>query len=346
MAPRPTPGQVAWLNHLFEGQQDFRRKPTAPAKPTPAQRGAQTRSRNASRSAAAATPDYTPEMQGSGDTRQKIRRVSPPPSQPTRMNRANVVSGGRASATAATAPKPPPRVSVPGIPEGGYNVTRTVSTDAAKPITKVGTGVVGKILKATKIGVPVVGVAAFLADSDRAEGSESSNQAIARRTGRGSLDYIKHVKAGADASGVAKDVPIDIYNRAVNYQRRANRGQVPGVSPARPRPSAPSPAPKANVSRLADYGAAPPKGTGKFLRSAYLYNKTRANMVNAGVLPDRAQSYGASGDMLPPVETQREMAVKKFKQTHAWARNPKRSAELNQAITYLANKKHRGYFAP
>jgi hypothetical protein len=100
------------------------------------------------------------------------------------------------------------------------------------------------------------------------------------------------------------------------------------------------------VSRLADYGAAPPKGTGKFLRSAYLYNKTRANMVNAGVLPDRAQSYGASGDMLPPVETQREMAVKKFKQTHAWARNPKRSAELNQAITYLANKKHRGYFAP
>jgi hypothetical protein len=39
------------------------------------------------------------------------------------------------------------------------------------------------------------------------------------------------------------------------------------------------------------------------------------------------------------------MAAKKFKQTHAWARDPKRAAELNQAVTYLANKKHRGYFA-
>lgn len=347
MAPRPTPGQQAWLNHIFEGQQDFRRKPSAPAKPSPAKRGAQTRARNAARAAAAATPDYTPEMQGSGDTREKIRRVSPGPSSPTRMNRANVITGGRASATAATAPRPPVPVSIPGIPEGGYNVTRSVGTGSStKPITKVGTGVVGKILKATKIGVPVIGTLSFLADSDRAEGSESSNQAIARRSGRGSLDYIKHVKAGADASGVAKDVPIDIYNRAVNYQRRANRGQVPGVSPARPRPSAPSPAPKASVSRLADYGAAPPKGAGKFLRSAYLHNKTRANMVSAGAIPDRAQSFGTSSDILPTGATDREKATKKFKETHAWARNPRRSADLNQAITYLANKKHRGYFAP
>lgn len=349
MAPKPTPGQIAWLNHIFEGQQDFRRKPTPPPKPTPAARGAATRSRNAARARAAAVPDYTPEMQGTGDTREKIRRVPAAPSRSRGLNRLSVLRGGRVNVRAATAPGPPIRVSVPGIPEGGINVTRPVTSGstsgAATAAAKGASGsVLGKVLKATKIGVPIIGAASFLADADRAGASQGSMQAVARRSGRGALDYIKHVSAGANASGVSGDVPVDIYNRAVNYQRRANRGQVPGVSPASPKPRKAA-APDGKPSRMADYGAAPPKGGGSFIRKAYLHNRTRANLVNSGALPDRAQSYGTSSDMLPPVETQRKMATKKFKQTHAWARDPKRAAELNQAVTYLANKKHRGYFA-
>lgn len=332
----PTPGQAAWLNHIFGGQQDFRRKPTAPAKPTPAQRGGQTRSRNAARARAAAVPDYTPEMQGTGDTTQRRRFVTQG-SKPQTMNRALAISGGRVSGTGAGIPAPRPVVRVPSIPEGGINVgarpaARVASTTASN------SSALSKVVSASKVAIPrvlggVAGAVGFLAASDRAGGSQGSNETLARRSPNAARGYMDFLQRQAAAQGKQTfDVSPEVYAQAT---RRTPA--TPKRAAAPPKATAQPATPAKGVSRMRDYGVAP-SGGGKFLRRAYYAN--RMNAMAKDFYPDYEDRAITTG-------SQMKDATDRFKKTHKWARNVKtveQKRNLSAAMLYLAERGHKRYF--
>jgi len=344
LAPK-TPGQVAWMNHFGGGQDDFRRKPAPKPKPTPAQKGSQTRSRNAARARAAATPDYTPEMQGTGDTTERRRFVTQNIGQQT-MNRANVVSGGRVSGTGAGIPKPRPVVRIPSIPEGGINVGARPVASAATPSSS-SSSAISKVVRASKVALPkvlggVAGAVGFLASSDTAGASQGSSETLARQNPKKAREYVDFLQRQAAAKGQQSfDVSPEVYSQAT---RRTPAPPKRAAAP--PKVTAQPAAPAKGVSRMRDYGVNP-SGGGKFLRRAYAHNRTAALMTSSGNRPDRAITK-SSGNFLPPIKNERQMAMHTFKSTHAWARNAKtakQKRDVQQAVDYLARTRHKAYFS-
>lgn len=357
------PTQFSWMSHL--GIDDSHRKPTPPQKPTPAQKGAQTRARNAGVARSQAVPDYEPHMQNTGGSASSRTNPLRPfdsshipsartPGGPRRVplprvkNVPRLVNPPSVSRPAAggvkvnaAVPKPP---RIPGIPTGyvaelgtgaeksGF---RVVPRAAASGVTRGGAATAGSVLKgagklALRGALGTVGsVVAAGAFADKAEGSSGGAEKVLARTSPDmARQYVDHLSRGAKARGESSvEVDEDIYRLASTKDAPrlpSNGGISEGGATS---------ASIAAANRSSRPKTAGPTYGGKFVRNAWEQNK----------------KYSASRDQAVATSQQYSAAMDKFKQTHAWARGAKTAGQrrdLNQAVTYLANTRHKAYFTP
>lgn len=315
MAPKPTPGQQAWLNHLFGGQEDFRRKPAPPTKPSPAQRGAQTRARNAARAASAATPDYTPEMQNEGNFRGKrVNLTNPPKASPS------VSSGARVNAAGASygGPPPPPKSTPITGPSSTTDVVKGIGRASKIRIPGIvkGLGVVGTVLGAVSLAKDVY---------DKAPARRHSSFIIGPASTKVARDYSPQTALAAQ--DYARTGSSEDYKRVQNEARRSYRppgAQAPARVGAAAKPNIiPSYVPKRSGQK-----------PGRFISRAYAGNAVRTSIGQV-----TGQNYFNS-DAEADVRS-------KFIKSHKWARGAKteiQKRDLDEAVRYLAAKRHRSYF--
>jgi hypothetical protein len=288
-------------------------------------------------------------------TVKKIPRLVNPPSV------SRPAAGG--AKVNASVPKPP---RIPGIPTG---YVAELGTGAEKPgfrvvpratasgITRGGAATAGSILKgagklALRGALGTVGsVVAAGAFADKADASSGETEKVlARKNPDMARQYIDYQVRGAKSRGEnSVEVDEDIYRIASIKKGAATDsapipagGRLEDVLPSGNTgsrlPEGPNVLPSGGGVRSVANRPSPPRTAGptyggKFVRNAWEQNK----------------KYSASRDQAVATSQQYSAAMDKFKQTHAWARGAKtvgQRRDLNQAVTYLANTRHKAYFTP
>jgi hypothetical protein len=314
LAPRPTPSQQSWLNHLFGGQEDFRSKPAPATKPSPAQRGAQTRARNRARAASSATP-YTPEMQNEGNFRgKKVNLTNPPKASPS------VSSGARVNAAGSSygGPPPPPKSTPTTGPSSTTDVVKGVGRASKIRIPGIvkGLGAVGTVVGAVSLAKDIY---------DKAPARRHSSFIIGPASTKVARDYSPQTALAVQ--DYARTGSPEDYTRVQNEARKSYR--APGAqTPAKVRLSSkpniiPSYVPKRSGQK-----------PGKFVSRAYAANRLRMDIGQV-----TGQNYFNSDA--------EEGVRNKFLKHHKWARNTKtetQKKDLDEAVRYLVAKRHRSYF--